>query len=231
VKGWYARRRAGNYGADRKTLTNLPGACFVFPGGTTRAIAEEVYDVIARTEQTFSFGPDGTEVEDDRKEFAWDATKGRCDVFPQSVTDSPPDPTDPTAPFFQPSLVGPTGYSGGNQAIFQASATGIPTGIIASAIVRTILAVSPGGWVFNGTTYDWVSSGPAYEVTTDFPGAFFVWLEAEAIADIAAPGGTVWTSQAKTIVLVTDDNGVEYTSPPVYFDAAQALRGGQFNYP
>lgn len=195
VEGWYAPKRAGNYAADRLTLTNGNGA-YVFPCSSSRTIPVETYRVTSRVEKSYLFDAAGIQTRVSEKTFGYFAPPAACDVYKDDVTSAVTAP--PSSPYqspcpggggaggggaggggggggssdpptFQPTITGPVSQGAG-LVTFAASALGIPTGVVDPVGVNltTVETLEPGVWVFNATTgrYDWVASGLPYESTS-----------------------------------------------------------------
>jgi hypothetical protein len=195
TEGWYAPHRAGNYAADRVTLTNGNGG-YVFPCSTTRIQPMETYQVVSRVDQTYIFNADGYLTRVSTKRYEWYSASASCDIYkdgtPPAVVPPPSSPygspcptgygssggsgsvggggVDTSPPTFQPTLTGPSWPGAGNGvAHFTGSAIGIPTGIVDTNNTgyTVVQSLQPGSFVFNSTTqqYDWVASGDTYELT------------------------------------------------------------------
>lgn len=217
TEGWYAPKRAGNYSADRKALTNVSGVCFVFPGGTTRTLAEEQFMVTNRIQTTNTFDATGVLTQTDTKELAWFAPPSRCDVplTDVTLTDPPPEGGGGQASSFAPSLVGP--LSTAPSTPFDGSAIGIPGG---HATEHTLYGV----FIYEPTPGVSKETPPYYTSTYVGDDGQLNWslqiLTANNASGYAEPGEGVQLIDPffYAFLRVKDASGVYYDSPRIYFD-------------
>jgi hypothetical protein len=246
VEGWYAPKRAGNYAADRVTLTNGPGA-YVFPCSSTRTIPVEVYGTTKRIEKNFIFDATGTLVRISEKSYGWFAPPAACDVYKDSTTGAVlPPPSSPVQspcpgtpgaggggdgppagpPTFQPTFIGPTAHTvGSNEFTFQWSLDGIPTGVVADINITGANIVQHGSFNFVTTApfqgyYEFIPNGDPVEEQ-----AFDAFVSSTAttgqwIVRVPGPQGGIRVSPYTYVVLAAQDgNGAWYYSDRIYFDS------------
>jgi hypothetical protein len=256
IEGWYAPHRAGNYAADRVTLTNGNGG-YVFPCSTTRIQPVETYQTTDRIEKTYIFDGTGTLTRISEKTYSWYAATAASDLYTDDATGLEVVP--PTSPYqspcpggygagggtgvggvytrplkFQPSVVLASQAPG--QGTFIVSATGIPTGIVSGAAYTAVQTLLPGSWVYDSATgqYNYVASGLAYELTEGPYNAS--WSPTGGLEQIVYAVGSVIpdipvSPYAYAIITVTDNNGNDYFSERAYFDSRYGRFPSNYNLP